>query len=273
MPECLVWVPIQGFPGLQLLAQLWFGESCPVTPGDPQPDVELRSTGSAGLGSALWRCFAPETCGRERPEPLWAHRAAGPGINVPEPCKSLGTQCWGNSKQGDPTGDRRNHPSCSQTPGLLFLCQGRLQPEESAHLGALIHGLCSHCLGPGTQCQGEEDETHESSGAPGAAPLTGSHGSEGETELPSAPLERISPRAGGTGSLWDQCVESAGSWCGMRQDQLRSCPAQPGMPQLPTPRDEPPLAVPAGRSSFALALGCAQLWSTVAVPGWEYLAV
>lgn len=53
------------------------------------------------------------------------------------------------------------------------------------------------------------------------------------------------------GNLWDQCVKSAGSWCGMRQDQLRSCPAQPGMLQprasgCQAPGMDLSLAVPAG---------------------------
>lgn len=55
---------------------------------------------------------------------------------------------------------------------LLFLGQGRLEPQESAHLGALIHGSHQHhCLGPGTLCLREEDETHQMVWRPRCCPL------------------------------------------------------------------------------------------------------
>lgn len=54
---------------------------------------------------------------------------------------------------------------------LLFWGQGRLEPQESAHLGPLIHGSCQHhCFGPGTLCLGEEMRHIRWSGGPGAAP-------------------------------------------------------------------------------------------------------
>lgn len=196
---------------------------------------------------------------------------------------ALGTQCWGNTLTGDPTADRKNHPSCSQEevpegrgPSIGFLGSGK----------AGASGMCSPwCPDPWQPSVPLPWSWHSLPGGRGwdssdglvtlvLPPLTANHDSEGETELPSAPS---SGEAAGTGNLWDQCVKAAGSWCGMRQDQLRSCPAQPGMPQprafgCQAPGMNLSLAVPAGRGSLALALGCAQLWSTVAVPGWEYLA-
>lgn len=100
-------------------------------------------------------------------------------------------------------------------------------------------------------------------------------------------LWRGSPhRTAGTGNLWLQCVKSAGSWCGMWQDQLRSCPARPGMPQprasgCQTPRDEPlPGSATWHRAALPLALPSSGApWQFQAVNIWlcnsplHYLAV
>lgn len=173
---------------LQLLAQLWCGESCPANPPGPSAGRGAQVRGKCWAGICTVEMF----CSRD----LWesevrAHvgtqTAAEPGqdgSNVPV----LFQMPWGpraeeTSSLGIPqqTGQITPHAHRPQTavgwrrpqkggvPVLLVLGQGRLKPQESAHLSALIHGLCSHqshCLGPGTLCLGEEDETHQMAWCP-----------------------------------------------------------------------------------------------------------
>lgn len=125
------------------------------------------------------------------------------------------------------------------------------------------------------------------SGAPGADPLWQPAMALKEKLSFSLLLWRGSPRGtAGTGNLWDQCAKSAGSWCGMWQDQLRSCPARPGMPQprasgCQASRDEPlPGSASWHRAALPLPLpSSGALWQLQAGNIWlcngsvHYLAV
>jgi len=110
-------------------------------------------------------------------------------------------------------------------------------------------------------------------------PSAWARGTERETELCSAAMERISLENCTGRQLRDQCAKSAGSPCGTWQGQPRRCPVQPRAPQprasrCQAPRDEPPPRSASWHEAglpFPLAL--ARLVSTVIVPGQDYLAV